>query len=293
LGAAVIDSLEAAVDHVASEGLAGLVIGHDGQTTFSAGANLVELLANAREGRWTDVEGRIARFQKAMMGLRDAPIPVVAAPFGTTLAGGAEIVLHSDRVQAHGELRIGLVEVGVGLIPAGGGTKELLFRFSEALARFAEDELDKATREAFTLIGMATVSGSAADARRLGFLRDGDRVSANRDRLLADAKRAVLQLAPDYVPPPRRTIQAVGERGIGNLRVIAFSMREAGRMSEHDSLIAGELAYILCGGDGDPRNVTEQDILDLERQAFLRLLGTKPTQDRIAFMLENGKPLRN
>lgn len=293
LGADVIEGLREAVRTVADRGLEGLVVGHDGRSVFSAGANLSEVLEGARSGEWARLEGFIAGFQAAMMGLREAPFPVVAAPFGTTLAGGAELSLHSDRVQAHTELRIGLVEFGVGLVPAGGGTKELLFRFTHALERLAENELEKAVREAFTLIGMATVSGSAAEARSLGFLRDRDRVSPNRDRVLADAKQTVLYLAPDYVAPPPRTIQAVGERGIGNLRVVSFSMREAGRMSEHDALIAEHLAYVLCGGDGAPREVTEQDILDLEREAFLQLLGTEATQKRIAHMLETGKPLRN
>lgn len=295
LGAEVVASIRDALATVEEEGLAGMVIGKDSgpRPVFSAGANLQELLANAREKNWDRIDAQIADFQDTLMAIRDAPFPVVAAPFGTTVAGGAEVCLHSDLVQCHTELRMGLVELGVGLIPAGGGTKELLFRFSQALERFAESELDKAVREAFTLIGMATVSNSAADARKKGFLRDRDRITANQDRLLADAKSSVLQLAPGYVPPPRRTIRAVGERGIGNLRVTAFSMREAGRMSEHDDHIARELAYVLCGGDGDPRTVTEQDILELEREAFLRLLGTGPTQERIEHMLKTGKPLRN
>jgi len=295
LGAEVMDSIRAALEKVEEDGLEGMVIGKDQgpRPVFSAGANLQELLSNARDENFDAVDAQIAAFQDTLMALRDAPFPVVAAPFGTTVAGGAEVCLHSDQVQCHTELRIGLVEFGVGLIPAGGGTKELLFRFTEALSRFAEDELDKAVREAFTLIGMATVSKSAADARKKGFLRDRDRVSANRDRLLADAKDTVRRLAPGYVAPPRRTIRAVGERGIGNLHVTAFSMREAGRMSEHDDRIARELAYVLCGGDGDPRTVTERDILELEREAFLRLLGTEGTQERIEHMLKTGKPLRN
>ncbi|MDX1567595.1 MAG: 3-hydroxyacyl-CoA dehydrogenase/enoyl-CoA hydratase family protein [Longimicrobiales bacterium] len=295
LGARVMDSIRAALEKVEEDGLAGMVIGKDqgDRPVFSAGANLQELLENARKKNFDQVDAQIAAFQDTLMAVRDAPFPVVTAAFGTTVAGGAEVCLHSDQVQAHTELRIGLVEFGVGLIPAGGGTKELLFRFTEELSRYAEDELDKAVREAFTLIGMATVSNSAADARKKGFIRDRDRVTANQDRLLADAKTSVLQLAPGYVAPPRRTIRAVGERGIGNLHVTAFSMREAGRMSEHDDRIARELAYVLCGGDGDPRTVTERDILELEREAFLRLLGTEGTQERIEHMLKTGKPLRN
>lgn len=143
------------------------------------------------------------------------------------------------------------------------------------------------------LIGMAQTSTSALDARRMGFLRPGDRITMNRDRLIADAKAAVLALAPDYVPPVPGTIRALGREGLGNLRYAVWSMREAGQISDHDVEIGNALAYVLCGGDGPPREVTEQDILDLEREAFLKLLGTRKTQERIAHTLKTGKPLRN
>jgi 3-hydroxyacyl-CoA dehydrogenase len=218
---------------------------------------------------------------------------VVAAPFGLTLGGGTEFSLHADRVQAHAELYMGLVEAGVGLIPAGGGTKELLFRMTRELAPYEEADPFEALKRAFKLIATATTSSSALEARKLGFLREGDRISMNRDQLLADAKLRVLELAPDYVPPLPQTITALGKEGYGNLKYAAWAMREAGQITDFEVRIANALAYVLCGGDGPRRVVTEQDILDLEREAFLSLLGTKETQARISYMLETGKPLRN
>jgi 3-hydroxyacyl-CoA dehydrogenase len=215
------------------------------------------------------------------------------APFGLTLGGGCEFTLHADAVQAHAELYMGLVEVGVGLIPGGGGTKEMLFRFSQDIAQYDEADPFEAVKRAFKLIAMAQTSGSALEARKLGFLRERDRISMNRDLLIADAKRRVLDLAPGYVAPAPRSIVAVGREGVGNLQYAAWAMREAGQVTDFEVKLAHEIAYVLCGGDGPPRAVTEQDILDLEREAFLKLLGTKETQERIAHMLKTGKPLRN
>jgi 3-hydroxyacyl-CoA dehydrogenase len=188
---------------------------------------------------------------------------------------------------------MGLVEVGVGLIPAGGGTTELLFRFASELSPYAEADPFEGVRRAFQLIAMATTSTSALDARKLGFLRDSDRITMNRDRLIADAAARVIDLASDYVPPLPRTITAMGKEAIGNLRYASWAMREAGQITEHEVRLANELAYVLSGGDGPPRVVTERDILDLERDAFLRLLGTKETQERMQYTLTTGKPLRN
>jgi 3-hydroxyacyl-CoA dehydrogenase len=218
---------------------------------------------------------------------------VVGAPFGLTLGGGCEFSLHADVIQAHAELAMGLVEVGVGLIPGGGGTKEMLFRFTRAVTAYEEADTFEAVKRAFKLIAMATTSSSALEARALGFLRDRDRITMNRDFLIADAKRRVLDLAPDYVAPTAETILALGKEGLGNLRYVAWAMREAGQITDFEVRLAHEIAYVLCGGDGPPRTVTEQDILDLEREAFLKLLGTKETQERIAHMLKTGKPLRN
>ena len=188
---------------------------------------------------------------------------------------------------------MGLVEVGVGLLPAGGGTKELLFRFTNELAPYEEADPFEAVKRAFKLIAMATTSTSALEARKMGLLRATDRISMNRDQLIADAKARVLDLAPDYVPPAPMTITALGREGLGNLYYAAFAMREAGQITDYEVRLAHEIAYVLTGGDGERRQVTEQDILDLERDAFLRLLGTKETQQRIEHMLKTGKPLRN
>jgi 3-hydroxyacyl-CoA dehydrogenase len=201
--------------------------------------------------------------------------------------------MHSDHVQAHAELYMGLVEVGVGLIPAGGGTKELLFRFTNNFAPYAESDPFEGVKRAFQLIAMGTTSTSALEARSLGYLRECDRVTMNRDRLLSDAICRVKDLAIDYVAPLPRTTVALGNEALGNLKYGAWAMHEAGQVSEFEVRMANELAYVLCGGDGPPRIVSEQDILDLEREAFLKLLGTKETQQRIEHMLKTGKPLRN
>jgi 3-hydroxyacyl-CoA dehydrogenase len=225
--------------------------------------------------------------------LRQLPFPVVVAPFGLTLGAGAELALHATQVQAHAELYIGLVEVGVGLIPAAGGTKELLRRFSNEISAYEGADLFDGVQRAFKLISMGTTSTSAADARRMGFLRDRDRVSMNRDRLLHDAKQRVLSLAEDHVAEQPGTIKVLGNEALGNLHYGVWSMREANYITDHEVAIGRKLAYVLSGGDGPPREASEQDLLDLEREAFLSLLGTKETQERIAHMLKTGKPLRN
>ncbi len=293
IGEGIFRMLDAALKLVERDGYAGLVIGNEHERAFSAGANLALILMLAQEGEWDELELAVRAFQKGTMSLRQAPFPVVVAPFGLTLGGGAEFTLHADRVQAHAELYMGLVETGVGLIPAGGGTKEMLFRFTEALKPYKEADPFEAVRRAFELIALAQTSTSALEARAMGFLRDGDGITMNRDRLIADAKRRVLELAENYVPPAPRTITALGREALGNLRYAAWSLREAQQITDHEVRIANELAYVLSGGDGPPREVSEADILDLEREAFLKLLGTKKTQERIAHTLKTGKPLRN
>jgi 3-hydroxyacyl-CoA dehydrogenase len=285
--------LHRGLDRVERDGLSGMVIGNDDPRTFTAGADLSTILKLLAGGDWKPLDSAVRAFQDTSLRIRQAPFPVVAAPFGLTLGGGCEFSLHADRVQAHAELYMGLVEVGVGLIPAGGGTTELLFRFASELGPYAEADPFEGVRRAFQLIAMATTSTSALEARKLGFLRDADRVTMNRDRLIADAVARVIDLAPDYVPPLPRTITAIGKDALGNLRYAAWAMHEGGQITEHEVRIAHELAYILAGGDGPPRRVTERDILDLEREAFLRLLGTQETQERMQHMLKTGKPLRN
>lgn len=293
LGEGVIRMIATALERVDREDRAGLVISHEDPRAFSAGANLVATLGAAREGRWDELDASVRAFQAATTSLRTAPFPVVVAPFGLTLGGGAEITLHADRVQAHAETYIGLVETGVGLLPGGGGTKELLFRFTGDLQPYEEADLFEAVRRAFGMIAMATTSTSGLEAKKLGFLREADRISMNRDHLIGDAKLRVLDLAPGYAPPPPRVIPALGDRAMGNLRYGVWSLHEGGQISEHEVLIATEIARVLCGGEGPPRQVTEQDVLDLEREGFLRLLGTAKTQERIEYTLKTGKTLRN
>lgn len=294
MGAGVLAMLRSGLERVAQGKFVGLVIGNDDARAYSAGADLGAVVAQVQAGDWKGLDEMVRYFQQGAMMLRRAPFPVVAAPHGLTLGGGAEYALHADRIQAHAELYMGLVEAGVGLIPAGGGTKELLFRFTQQLEPYDEADPFEAVKRAFKLIAMATTSTSALEARALGFLRPvADRVTMNRDRLISDAKARVLDLAPDYVAPAPRTITALGKEAMGNLMYAGWAMHEGGQITEHEVRIARELAYVLCGGDGPPRTVTEQDVLDLEREAFLRLLGTKETQERIAYTLRTGKPLRN
>jgi 3-hydroxyacyl-CoA dehydrogenase len=293
MGEGVLTMLRKALDRVASGKYAGLVIGNDDPRAYSAGADLGMVVSQVQAGDWKGLEQMVRVFQDGAQAVRNAPFPVVAAPFGLTLGGGCEYAMHCDIVQAHAELYMGLVEAGVGLIPAGGGTKELLFRFTLDLTPYDEADLFEAPKRAFKVIAMATTSTSALEARSLGFLRPVDRITMNRDRLIADAKARVLDLAPGYVAPVPRTITTMGKEGLGNLLYAGWAMREGGQITDHEVRIARELAYVLCGGDGPPRVVTEQDILDLEREAFLKLLGTKETQERIAYTLKTGKPLRN
>ncbi len=293
LGPDVFRMLDRAEQRVREGGFAGIVIGNEDPRTFTAGADLSLVAQQAAVNEWKALDAAVRAFQSAVTGLRRMPFPVVVAPFGLTLGGGAELTLHAARVQSHAELYMGLVEAGVGLLPAGGGTKELLFRFTEELAAYDEADPFEAVKRAFRLIAMARTSGSALEARAMGFLNAGDRISMNRDRLVADARQRVLDLAEDYVAPTTRIIRALGRESIGNLEYALWAFHEAGQASEHDVRIGHEVAYVLSGGDGPPRDVTEQDILDLEREGFLKLLGTKETQERIRHMLETGKPLRN
>jgi 3-hydroxyacyl-CoA dehydrogenase len=224
----------------------------------------------------------IRQFQGATMALKTADVPVVAAPFGMTLGGGCEVALHCARVQASAETYMGLVETGVGLIPAAGGCKEMLLRSRDLEA-------------VFETIGYAKVSTSAEDARALKLLRPRDGITMNPERLLADAKAAALTLVPEYAPGvPRNDIKVAGEAGFAALKTGIYLAREAGYISGFDALIGEKLAYVLCGGrlTGE-QTVSEHYLLDLEREAFLSLCGEPKTHERIEHMLKAGKPLRN
>jgi len=287
----LVAMMQTGVEEV-SRNFQGLVIGNEG-ANFCAGADLVLLLIACRNKDWDRIERSVKAFQDAVKILRYSPKPVVAAPFGMTLGGGCEIALGSDRICAHAELYMGQVEVGVGLIPAGGGTKELLIRSEQGIQ--AGGPLPRVQR-AFETIAYAKVSSSAQEAQDLGFLRPEDKVIMNRDRLLYEAKQLALEMSRrGYQPPtPREDILVPGSGGRVALEVALKGLRLAGKISPHDEVIGKKLAYVLTGGNIlIPKKVSEQYLLDLEREAFLSLCGYEKTQQRIEHMLKTGKPLRN
>ena len=274
----------------------GLVIGNQGEH-FSAGANLFMLAGAAQQGEWGQAEAAVKMAQDGAMAFRYSPKPVVSAPFNMTLAGGAEAMMGASAICAAAESYIGLVEMGVGLVPAGGGCKELVRRVVSPVARSAPNaDLLPFLQRIFDTIAMAKVSGCAEEARQWGFLSSADRIIMNRDHLLHEAKRTVLEMAESgYRPPVRgKEIWATGANSLAALQMMIWGMKEAGWASEHDALIANKTAYILCGGKlAKPQWVDPQYILDLELEAFLSLLGEQKTIDRIWHMLNTGKPLRN
>ncbi|MBV9958163.1 MAG: 3-hydroxyacyl-CoA dehydrogenase [Acidobacteria bacterium] len=274
----------------------GLVVGNQGQN-FSVGANLMLLLLEAQEENWEEIDMIVRAFQNATMSLRYSAKPVVVAPFQMTFGGGCEMVLHGDRVRAAAETYIGLVEVGVGLIPAGGGTKELVVRALDSIPKNMDDaDPFPFIKRAFETIALAKVATSAEEARTRGFLAADDSISMNSDRLIADAKQEVLSLAATgYVEQQQRTdVLALGNSALSTLKLGIHQMLRGGFISEYDALIGTKLARILTGGDlNHPTRVSEQYLLDLEREAFLSLCGERRTQERIGHMLKSGKPLRN
>ncbi|MGZ8842395.1 MAG: 3-hydroxyacyl-CoA dehydrogenase family protein, partial [Pyrinomonadaceae bacterium] len=274
----------------------GLVVGNQG-VNFSVGANLMLMLMEAQDENWEELDLIGRYFQSSVMSLRYSAKPVVVAPFQMVFGGGCEMVLHADRVRASAETYIGLVEVGVGIIPAGCGTKEMLVRAMNSIPADMKDaDPFPFVKRAFETIALAKVATSAEEARDLGFLSEDDSISMNADRLIADAKKEVLSLAASgYVQPQQRTdIMALGNPALATLKLGVHLMKRAGYISDHDALIGEKLARILTGGDlNHATRVSEQYLLDLEREAFLSLIGTRKTQDRIAHMLKTGKPLRN
>ena len=274
----------------------GLVVGNQG-VNFSVGANLMLMLMEAQDENWDELEMIGRYFQSSVMSLRYSLKPIVVAPFQMVFGGGCEMVLHADHVRAAAETYIGLVEVGVGIIPAGCGTKEMLVRAMDSIPADMKDaDPFPFVKRAFETIALAKVATSAEEARDLRFLREQDSISMNSDRLIADAKKQVLALAASgYVQPQQRTdILALGTPALATLKLGVHLMKRAGYISDHDALIGEKLARILTGGDlNHATRVSEQYLLDLEREAFLSLIGTRKTQDRIAHMLKTGKPLRN
>ncbi|MGI8638493.1 MAG: 3-hydroxyacyl-CoA dehydrogenase/enoyl-CoA hydratase family protein [Pyrinomonadaceae bacterium] len=294
LGGDTISMLKYAVDEV-EKNHAGLVVGNQGGN-FSAGANIMLILLAAQEEDFDEIEIGVRQLQKAVMRLRYSSKPVVTAPYGLTLGGGCEIAMHGNKTRAAGETYIGLVEVGVGLIPAGGGTKELTMRAMDKAKATPDADPLAFLKKTFETIAMAKVATSAQEARSMGILRDSDAISMNGDRLIADAKADVLALAATgYVQPVERTdIFVMGEQAQAAIKLALHMMKSGGFISEHDALIGKKLAKIMSGGDLNHSTfVSEQHLLDLEREAFLSLCGEHKTQERIAGMLKTGKPLRN
>ena len=277
------------------------LIGGDADN-FSVGANLMQLLLAIQEGEWEEIDRAIQGFQRMNAAIKFCPRPVVVAPFGMCLGGGAEMALHASKREAYAELYIGLVETGVGLVPGGGGCKEMTLHAVDAAAaihgnaRAESVELMEALRRVFETVALAKVSTSAAEARRLGFLSPGDRITMNRERLVSDAKESALTKAlAGYAPPvPRGDIPAPGQNVLASLKMGVHMMREGDYISDHDVKVANWVANVLCGGPVTPGTlVSEQYLLDLEREAFVSLCGEKKTQERIAHTLKTGKPLRN
>ncbi|WP_316739831.1 3-hydroxyacyl-CoA dehydrogenase/enoyl-CoA hydratase family protein [Pedobacter aquatilis] len=293
IGGDVISGINKAID-MAEKDYRGLVIGNDG-ANFSAGANVGMIFMMAVEQEWDELNMAIRMFQNTSMRIRYSSIPVVVAPHNLTLGGGCEFSLHADHVQLSAETYMGLVEFGVGVIPGGGGTKEFALRASD---EYKDDQIvQNALKERFLTIGMAKVSTSGYEAFELGYLqKDKFSISMNRNRLLADAKAKAIELADaGYTKPVQRTdIKVLGKQGLGIVYAGANSMYAGHYISEHDKKISEKLGYVMCGGDlSAPTEVSEQYLLDLEREAFLSLAGERKSLERIQSIITKGKPLRN
>jgi len=270
---------------------------------FSVGANLMLVLMSAQEQEWDELHLAVKQFQNANLAIKYARKPVLVAPQGLALGGGCEVGLHAARIQAAAESYMGLVEAGVGLIPGGGGSKEMLIRANEHAAGGEDLDLFHALKPVFEALAMAKVGTSAEECRDLGFLRREDGVSMNRDRLVADAKEAALSLVRNGYKPPAASwqegaqttqIKVLGEQFLAGAKMAIHLLLRGGYATEHDAHVARKLANILAGGPlSAPQLVSEQYILDLEREAFVSLCGEKKTQERIAHTLKTGKPLRN
>jgi 3-hydroxyacyl-CoA dehydrogenase len=275
---------------------------HNDAQNFSVGANLMLLLLSIQEQEWDEIDLAIRQFQGMTQAIKFSPKPVVAAPFGLTLGGGTEISLHAAALQPHAELYMGLVEVGVGLLPGAGGCKEMLLRAVDSAHSLRKDgrgesvEMMEALKKAFETIAMAKVATSAHEARGFGFLSASDNITMNRERVLSDAKLRALEMARSgYEPPqPRTDVPAPGENILAALKMGVYLMRQGDYITEYEVKIGNKVAEVLCGGNVSPGTpVTEQYILDLEREAFKSLCGERKTQERIQYTLKTGKTMRN
>ncbi|MEM7036996.1 MAG: 3-hydroxyacyl-CoA dehydrogenase/enoyl-CoA hydratase family protein, partial [Bacteroidota bacterium] len=293
IGGGILQGINQAIEKAENEGWKGLILGNNG-AQFSAGANIGMMLMLAIDQEWDELNMAIRMFQNTTGRLRHSAIPTVVAPHGLTLGGGCELTLHADQVVAAAETYIGLVEVGVGLIPAGGGTKEFATRFSDGIES-GDVELNSLQSRLLT-IAQAKVATSAYEARDIGILTDKNIITVNLDRRLKEAKAEILRMAEiGYTQPGmREDIKVMGRTGLGLAYSGIYAMYAAGWISEHDMKVAKKVAWVICGGDlsGSPR-VSEQYLLDLEREAFLSLLGEQKTLQRMEHTLKTGKPLRN
>lgn len=293
IGPDIIQMINSAIDEVEANYI-GLVIGNQGKN-FCVGANLAMMLMEAQDDNFFELDLIVKQFQDAALRIKYAGKPVVTAPFNMALGGGAEVCLPSSTIQASQETYMGLVESGVGLIPGGGGTKELYLKKLRNLPRGIHFDLSKVANDVFEKVATATVSTSAAEARENGFLNEQDHISVNPDHVLYDAKQKVLALsASGYLPPRREQVPVLGESGYAAMMLGAKSLQLSGYASDHDVKIAEKLAYVLSGGRVTANSyINEQTMLDLEREAFLSLIGEPKTQARMQHMLVKGKPLRN
>jgi 3-hydroxyacyl-CoA dehydrogenase len=291
LGGGVIAGVNKAID-LAEKDYRGLVIGNQADN-FSVGANLAMIMMMASEQDWWELNMAIKMFQDTMMKVRYSAIPVVVAPHGMTLGGGCEISLHADKIVAAAETYMGLVEVGVGVIPGGGGTKEMTRRAMKHL--ISDDVKTNHLREAYMAVAMAKVATSAYEAKNLGFIRNEDVIVVNKDRQIAEAKKhAILMAEAGYTQPIQEKVKVLGKEAMGMFYVGSDQMVAGNYISEHDRLIANKLGYVMTGGNlSEATEVSQQYLLDLEREAFLSLCGERKTLERIAHMLKTGKPLRN
>ncbi|HNC95248.1 MAG TPA: enoyl-CoA hydratase/isomerase family protein, partial [Myxococcota bacterium] len=291
----VFDMYERGLDQLDSGRYDALVVGNQGGNAFCAGANLMMILMGAMQEEWGQLEGAVKRMQDLLMRAKYHSRPVVTAPWGLTLGGGVEVTMHSAATQGAGELYAGLVEVGVGLIPAGGGCKEMLARFLGDIPPGVAYDPNPFVQKVFEYVGTAKIATSGEEARDQAFLRASDRITVDPDRLIYDAKMLALGLAEGgYRPSRKRSFKLPGAQGRAAIELYLYQMQMGGFISEHDAVVGKKLAWILTGGECASGAVrSEQDILDLEREAFLSLLGTEKTKARIQHMLEKGKPLRN
>jgi 3-hydroxyacyl-CoA dehydrogenase len=289
----IVAMMHKAVD-VAEKDFRGLVIGNDA-VNFSAGANIFGLLMAANAGQFEDIRKLVASLQNACQRLRYSSIPVVTAPGGLALGGGAEMTMAGNAIQAKAELYMGLVEFGVGVIPGGSGNLQLLRNVYGPFAEDPDFDAFPFLKKVFLTIGTAKVATSAEEARKFGFLKDSDQISLNGDFVLSDAKARAIGMAESGWRPPRQTrFMLPGPSGAATIDMMLYDMEINGQVTAHDRVIGRQLARVLTGGDTTPKAlVTEERLLELEQEAFLSLCGEEKTRERLAYMLQNSKPLRN